>query len=908
MDANGTRFHLLLGAGDWGRTTDCSASLLAPGDDPGSVGVALDARSQERTLKALPFRFLASPNDRAPTIDDRRGAARDRFGNWYFIDDDRTRIRVKSAGTRKLSDFWPLPAAPPAPAKSGAFAPLGTPPAPPPGKLAGLAITTHHYLIVGTLAPAGFLVFDLHAGGPPLALAWPAELAFHPFDMIATPDGGVAVLDRDERRFWLLDARFRAAGTGQANDLLVPSAPEDFQSEAPGPVRERAASEFPLGVSWDAGPFATPLAPVAVEAMDDGSLLLLEADAETGSARLLRFVAGAATGVPVPLSLSELVGPGGTATRSIAPHDMAFLPASDEQPARLFVVASDGNQAFAFDLTLVDGTPTLAAANEYFPMRLFEGKALVAAGGNVYYDHPGGFVPLVKQDRPSFVGRGQLVTEALDGGEPDCVWHRLIIDAKIPPGAEVAIATRAANDPDALKLCEFLDEPALYRRGGGAELPFLAPSASGRRESHELLFQRAVGRFLEIRITLTGDGRVTPRLRALRAWFPRFSYLARYLPAAYAEDDASASFVERFLANPEGLLTGIEDRIAGAQVLFDVRSTPAHALEWLASWFGVALDPAWNEARRRLFIRHAMDFFQYRGTIRGLRMALRLALEACADESIFTEPDDPTGSPLRIVEGYRGRNLPGVYAGDVTEAPGIRFVPLADRWTPDQRADSLDQAFTAAMSGAGFPSLAHYPLRAPADTTQAQAWTRFSESTLGFVPAATDADTPTWQAFLANRYLDVKALNTAHGSALTDFSQATLPSELPSAPLALRDWYQFESLLLPMRVTAHRFRVLIPTSFAADDDRAARLELAARIVELEKPAHTAFDVRFYYAMFRVGEARLGFDTLIDLGARAPELLGPFVLGPRHLAEGYLAARPPGDAADRRVLGRDRLQA
>ena len=47
---------------------------------------------------------------------------------------------------------------------------------------------------------------------------------------------------------------------------------------------------------------------------------------------------------------------------------------------------------------------------------------------------------------------------------------------------------------------------------------------------------------------------------------------------------------------------------------------------------------------------------------------------------------------------------------------------------------------------------------------------------------------------------------------------------------------------------------------------------------------------------------------IDLGGRAPELMAPFVLGPAHLAEGYLAARPPADAPDRSVLGRDRLHA
>ena len=83
-----------------------------------------------------------------------------------------------------------------------------------------------------------------------------------------------------------------------------------------------------------------------------------------------------------------------------------------------------------------------------------------------------------------------------------------------------------------------------------------------------------------------------------------------------------------------------------------------------------------------------------------------------------------------------------------------------------------------------------------------------------------------------------------------------------------------------MERTAHRFSVLLPVTTVTEDpfEMERRLQLARRIVELEKPAHTVFDVRFYWALNRIGEARLGIDTLLDVGSRAPQLLPDAVLG------------------------------
>jgi hypothetical protein len=97
--------------------------------------------------------------------------------------------------------------------------------------------------------------------------------------------------------------------------------------------------------------------------------------------------------------------------------------------------------------------------------------------------------------------------------------------------------------------------------------------------------------------------------------------------------------------------------------------------------------------------------------------------------------------------------------------------------------------------------------------------------------------------------------------------------------------------------------VLVPTRAYADvGGTAPNLDVVRRIVALEKPAHTDFEVKEYWAMFRVGEARLGVDTYLERGAR----LSAFLLGSGHLAQGYLVTNYPWNVPDRKVVGRDRI--
>ncbi len=966
MDANGTRFHLLLGKDDWSSCTDTS-DIHRPvilgdawkADDISAL--AWDAERMELTLQPLLLPVPAQGTLYQP--EQRRGSARDRYGNWYWIDQTKQELLVSPVGTGTTTHFWSaadglqrIPTPTP-----GSFQPMQSKPSPSALQLGGLTVTTDHYLVVGVIDPAGLLIFDLYAGGSPRQVYWPEGVPFVPFDMAPHPCGGVWILDRVAKQYWALDRLFYVMTQGQANSSPS-SQPHGIFQPQDGSSSNTASHPIPSVLkitNSDALPL-TAHDPIALEALPDGTVLIIDSNPGHSFSLIYRYHFAQQLGNPVSTeAMKDLIEKDKQPLFHLRGYDFAFVPEhtnpSDRTPVsdRLYIVSEEGNQSYAFTLSLQGEQLIMQPHREYLPMRLFAGKGLVAAETQPYYDLTDRWIPLIEQPRPLYALNATLHTPpsslsisgaisgatlssnlrpAFDGRTPDCVWHRLMLDACIPLGAQVQVWSRTADDQAGLATKGWQQEPPLYKRSDGSELPFVNQSSSGY-DTWELLLQQARGRYLQIQLRLSGNRRTTPHIRALRIYYPRFSYLEHYLPAIYREDKSSASFLERFLANIEGFFTTIEDKIANVQLLFTVASTPPETLEWLANWFGVALDPSWGEVKQRLFLKHAMDFFRYRGTIRGLRMALRLALEDCPDETIFTDTTEQRLQQVRIVEKYRTRYAPGVVFGDPSELAGPRLVMPMQRWNPQQGratlllryADFLQQLLQQSRRVAEFPLNAQDAWQQFAQevlgidpstvTSQTQdwqsrvqsAWQQFTYDTLGFVPTALPGNQvyeQRWQQFLLHRYGSVSNLNTAYSSNVSDFAQVALFAVLPSDGAPLLDWYQFEAIVLTMYNTAHRFTVLLPSvDLETIAEQQRRQDLVQRIIDLEKPAHTTFEVKFYWAFFRVGEARLGEDTLLDQGSRVPQLMTPMTLGQAYLSESYIAS---GHPQDRTILGRDVL--
>ena len=968
MDANQTRFHMLFGEADWRPVLERAA---ASGE---GSGVAWEDASHSVTLARRLFRFERSPADLPPALERRRGAAVDRYGNWYWIAADGGEIQPLPAGLREPERLWPVPLPERAPAGSGGFAPVEPKPAPPLSPMHGLAVTEDHYLVAGTLAPAGLLIFDLHAGGPPLWMAWPDQAPFAPYDMANGPEGTLYILDREHRRYWILDRHFQVLDLDQERVQIEPVHEFHFHPDAGPERRPKPARWFPTGIALPRGAPFEAESPIAIEALPDGSVLIL--DAPAGDARVLWYSGSALQGA------AELAGV--FEDQPFAAFDFAFLRQRPGDPPEaegaavtgtLYVAGADGNQSFAFALRAQrpgsspagEGGLQLELEMRYLPMRSFGGRGLVparGAGGEevVYYDREERgvvtWVELVEKPRPRYAPAGVLPEVgvpiaaegfaglAFDGKERGCVWHRLMLDAVIPPGAAIVVESRAADDPALLAATPWQREPDPYLRPMGSEIPFYRPfprrpEASEGAGTWELLLQQARGRYLQLRLSLFGTGRNTPRLRALRVYYPRFSYLEKYLPAVYREDPVSASFLERFLANPEGILTALEDRIAHAQVLFDPRTAPAESLEWLAGWLGLALDASWDEHRRRLLIKHAPRMFAERGTAAGIVRAIRLATDPCPDDSLFTEPVLEAGGlavsgrgarSVRIVEQFRTRRTPGIVFGDPGEAEGPGVTSPHMPWSPAQGPDPLHQRYRQFLLdrygdvdavnralGTSYAAVEEieFPPAMPEARSEADVWRAFVRSAIGFPYAAVDgADREAYQRFLQQRYRRISAFAAAAPEyaalGVSSFADVPLPRRLPTSRRALTDWIQFASLYLPALERAHRFTVLVPIwgevglpGGGAGGERLAMgpdPEVVRRVVELEKPAHTHFEIKPYWAMFRVGEARLGIDTQPGQSSR----LAAAIVGRGALGEVYLAHAHPWNVRERTIVGRDRV--
>jgi len=295
-----------------------------------------------------------------------------------------------------------------------------------------------------------------------------------------------------------------------------------------------------------------------------------------------------------------------------------------------------------------------------------------------------------------YAPRGRVTTYRLDSGQYQTEWGRVFLDACIPDGAQLRLECVVLDETDdaaeaprmapanitALTLrrpdlsppmppLALLPAPGqplrpLHRRESGRELPWTQPAADDPFVTYEAPVIAGRGRYLWLTLELSGNTRVTPKLRCLRAEYPAHDYLQR-LPRTYSRDPVAASFLQRYLALFEGFLGEAEARAVERDLLLDARDAPEAVLPWLAGFIGLVLDERWATAPspagqppadvRRQVIEEAAWLFRFRGTLPGLQRFIEIY----------------AGVGVVIIESYRLRGLGASVLGesDVAQANSV---------------------------------------------------------------------------------------------------------------------------------------------------------------------------------------------------------------------------------------------
>lgn len=225
-----------------------------------------------------------------------------------------------------------------------------------------------------------------------------------------------------------------------------------------------------------------------------------------------------------------------------------------------------------------------------------------------------------------YARQGQLLTLAIDSGIPRCRWHRVRLDAKIPPGTWLEVTVSSHEEPTPPP-----QAPALIAVGEWAGFASGLPNPDdwtpSTADPRDFTIDQPPGRYLFVRIRMTGDGLSTPRLRRMRIDLPRQTSFDR-LPTVYADNPVAIDFGERFLALFDAAVEDMDRVIERYPGLFDTDGVPQELLPWLGSFLGVTMDSAWSAEQRRAVIKALPALFRARGTPAGVSAAIALVTGA----------------------------------------------------------------------------------------------------------------------------------------------------------------------------------------------------------------------------------------------------------------------------------------
>ena len=582
------------------------------------VATVVDPVLEEVQLEGVPVGIQDAWDLTAPAPRP-AGLCFDGYGGAYHADPDAGRVRRYSwpdAGVDEPVDLFggTAPGSPAQPPAAPAPDPTGFRPATdrPRWSLVqplALAVDADHHLLVLDAATGSVAVVDLVEGRVVHTIGFETP----PRDLVAT-GGAVVALTADRR-----DPLLRIDALGVPRTVRLSSEGRRLLDAVPDDATPARVAAAPDGVLW-----------LLVRRARDAWAL-------PATSVTARGEPGGAPVLPAPLHV-----PGAT-DLEIDGHGRLILagPAGGDLLVR--TVSRDG--------AVVDERPLSGAG--------YDGRGISRApdGRIAFWTAAGG--RRARPHRTRYSGSGWVGIGALDGQAPGQVWGRVFVEACVPPGTRIEIGCGTADegppvdDGTSTAPAATAELRPLHRRETGRELPWTPLDRDDRYEVYEAPVLAPAGRYLWLRLALTGTVTLTPHVRAVRVECDSHALVAQ-LPRVYREDPFAESQLRRYLALVDGLLGEMAERADARDRILDPRGAPVELLPWLASLIGLVLDDRWSEPARRTVLAEAICLFRRRGTVPGLRRLLEIYL----------------GCPVTILESFRVRGHGGALAGGPTGPPG----------------------------------------------------------------------------------------------------------------------------------------------------------------------------------------------------------------------------------------------
>lgn len=230
----------------------------------------------------------------------------------------------------------------------------------------------------------------------------------------------------------------------------------------------------------------------------------------------------------------------------------------------------------------------------------------------------------------NYFSEGVYTSKWFDSTIDGCSWHRFALETEIPDNTQVLVSYCTSAAPDELS--------------AAFDKEVVNPT--------DALITCAGGRYIRFRFRfLSKDAASTPRLKNMKVYFPRLSYL-RYLPATYQENEQGRDFLERFLSISETFFSDLEEKIDGITSYFDPAAVPEGFLSWLSSWLAVTDYDRWPAQKIRALLLRAPQLYRKRGTREGLEAMISLYLSRVSENGLVV--DGSEAKPI-IVESFQVR-------------------------------------------------------------------------------------------------------------------------------------------------------------------------------------------------------------------------------------------------------------